>query len=73
MNIEFIEKKKLSEQDIATKFIVPSIQRAGWDLMLQVSEQKFITNGRIILNGKSIKRGEKKKPDFVLSYRKNFP
>ena len=73
MNIEFIEKKKLSEQDIATKFIVPSIQRSGWDLMLQVSEQKFITNGRIILNGKSIKRGEKKKPDFVLSYRKNFP
>jgi type I restriction enzyme R subunit len=39
--IEFIDKKKLSEQDISTKFIVPSIQRAGWDLMLQVSEQKL--------------------------------
>jgi type I restriction enzyme R subunit len=49
VNIEFIEKKKLSEQDIATKFIVPSIQRSGWDLIMQVSEQKFITNGRIIL------------------------
>ena len=71
--IEFIDKKKLSEQDISTKFIVPAIQRAGWDLMLQVSEQKFITDGRIILSGKSIKRGEKKKPDFVLSYHKNFP
>jgi type I restriction enzyme R subunit len=71
---DFIDKKKLSEQDISTKFIVPSIQRAGWDLMLQVSEQKLpITEGRIILSGKSIKRGEKKKPDFVLSYHKNFP
>ncbi len=49
MNIEFIEKKELSEQDISTKFIVPSIQRSGWDLIMQVSEQKFITNGRIIL------------------------
>ena len=38
---EFIDKKKLSEQDISTKFIVPSIQRAGWDLMLQVSEQNL--------------------------------
>jgi len=70
---EFIDKKKLSEQDISTKFIVPAIQQSGWDIMLQVSEQKFITDGRIILNGKSIKRGEKKKPDFVLSYHKNFP
>lgn len=70
---EFIDKKKLSEQDISTKFIVPAIQRSGWDVMLQVSEQKFITDGRIILSGKSIKRGEKKKPDFVLSYHKNFP
>ncbi len=39
---DFIDKKKLSEQDISTKFIVPSIQRAGWDLMSQVSKQNFI-------------------------------
>jgi len=71
---QFIDKKKLSEQDISTKFILPAIQNSGWDLMLQVSEQKLpITKGRIILNGKSIKRAEKKRPDFVLSYYKNFP
>jgi type I restriction enzyme R subunit len=52
---QFIDKKKLSEQDISTKFIVPAIQNSGWDLMLQVSEQKLpITKGRIILNGKLI-------------------
>ena len=67
------QKSNLSEQDISTKYIVPAIQSAGWDIMTQVSEQKFITDGRIILNGKIVKRGERKKPDFVLSYSKNFP
>ena len=72
--IEFIDKKQLSEQDISTKFIVPAIEKAGWDIVMQVSEQKLpITDGRIIINGKNIKRGERKRPDFVLSYCKNFP
>jgi hypothetical protein len=39
--IEFIDKKKLSEQDISTKFIVPAIQRAGFDLTTQTSEQNL--------------------------------
>lgn len=67
------DKKNLSEQDISTKYIVPAIQNSGWDVMAQVSEQKFITDGRIIVSGKTIKRGERKKPDFILSYQKNFP
>jgi type I restriction enzyme R subunit len=69
-----IEKQSLSEQDISTKYIVPAIQNAGWDIMTQVSEQKFpITDGRVIISGRNIKRGERKRPDFVLSYQKNFP
>ena len=67
------QKKNLTEQDISTKYIVPAIQKAGWDVMMQVSEQKQITDGRIIISGKNIKRGERKRPDFVLSYYKNFP
>ena len=55
------KKSNLSEQDISTKYIVPSIQNSGWDIMTQVSEQKFITDGRIILSGKNTKRGERKK------------
>ena len=51
----------------------PNVGRC-WDIKIQVSEQKLpITDGRIIINGKNIKRGERKRPDFVLSYCKNFP
>jgi len=39
--IEFIDKKKLSEQDISTKFIVPAIQRAGFVVTSQTSEQNL--------------------------------
>jgi len=72
-NFDHLNKKDLSEQDIATKFVMPAIQRAGWNLLTQVSEQKPISKGRIIANGKVIKRGEIKKPDIVLFYQKNFP
>jgi len=41
VKIEFIDKKKLSEQDISTKFIVPSIQGAGFVVTSQTSEQKL--------------------------------
>lgn len=67
------QKINLSEQDISTKYIVPAIQKSGWDIMTQVSEQESITDGRIIVSGKTIKRGKIKKPDFILSYQKNFP
>lgn len=40
--------------------------------MTQINEQKFITDGRIILSGKNTKRGERKKSDFFLFYRKNL-
>lgn len=34
-------KKKLSEQDMSTRFIVPEIQRTDWDVMTKPSEQKY--------------------------------
>ena len=72
-DFDFIDKKNLTEQDIITKFIMPAIQNSGWDLITQVSENKPISKGRIIVNGKIVKRGEVKKPDIVLFYKKNFP
>lgn len=68
-----MDKKSLSEQDICSKFILPAIVGAGWDLHLQIREQKTFTAGRIQIHGKSISRGEKKRADFILYYRNHLP
>ena len=34
-----IDKKTLSERDICTKFITPSLEKAGWDTQLQLLEE----------------------------------
>ena len=66
-------KKSLSEQDICSKYVLPSIVKAGWDLHKQIREQLTFTAGRIIVKGKFVTRGEKKRADFILYYKNNFP
>lgn len=68
-----IDKKKLSERDICTKFINPAIQEAGWDMHKQVREEVFFTDGRIIVQGKLYTRGKSKKADYILYYKPNIP
>ncbi len=66
-------KKELSEQDISSKFILPAIRNAGWDLQKQIREQYSFTAGRITVRGKTVFRGEKKRADFVLYHRGHLP
>lgn len=66
-------KKDLSEQDICSKFVLPALISAKWDLQRQIREQLGFTAGRIIVRGKTVVRGEKKRADFVLYHRNNFP
>src|SRR5665647_1890723 len=68
-----MDKLSLTERDICTKFILPALKRAGWDEMLQVREEVFFTNGRIIVRGKLVTRGKAKKADFVLYFKPNIP
>ncbi len=56
-----MDKKALSEADICTKFITPSIVSSGWDLKDQIRQEVNFTNGRIIVNGDRIGRGERKR------------
>ena len=42
-----MNKKSLSERDICTKFITPSIVAAGWNVDMQVREEVGFTDGRI--------------------------
>lgn len=65
--------KNLSEQDICTKFITPAIEKSGWDKIAQLREQVSFTSGRITVQGKTVKRGDGKRADYILYYDSNFP
>jgi type I restriction enzyme R subunit len=66
-------KKDLTERDIITKYIIPSLEKAGWDIRKQVREEVYFTDGRIYVKGNLTKRGQAKKADIVLYYKPNIP
>jgi len=68
-----MNKKSLSERDICTKFITPSLVAAGWDLDTQIREEVGFTDGRIYVRGKIHARGSKKRVDHILYYKPNIP
>jgi type I restriction enzyme R subunit len=68
-----ILKKDMSEDDIRTKYIIPALQQAGWDIHNQIREQVYFTNGRIFVKGNTTRRGERKFADIILYYKPNIP
>jgi type I restriction enzyme R subunit len=70
---ERMDKRSLSERDICTKFITPALRHAGWDEILHIREEWGFTNGRIIVRGKLVTRGQRKRADYVLYYKPNIP
>ncbi len=66
-------KRNLSEEDIKAQFITPAIVSAGWNIMKQVRLEYPFTAGRIILHGDIIARGSRKRTDYLLFYKNNFP
>jgi type I restriction enzyme R subunit len=57
-----MNKKQLSERDICTKFITPSLRQAGWDEITQLREEVSFTKGRIIVRGKLVTRERRSAP-----------
>ena len=71
-----MNKKDLTEADIRTKLITPALVGADgskWNVMTQLREEVYLTKGRVIVRGKTVKRGEAKKADYVLYYKPNMP
>ena len=68
-----ISKKDMSEDDIRTKYIIPALQKSGWDIHNQVREQVYFTDGRIFVKGNTTRRGERKFADIILYYKPNIP
>ena len=68
-----MKRHLLSERDICSKYIMPALIAAGWDLKTQISEETTLTDGRIIVRGKMVARGPKKRADYVLYLKPNVP
>ncbi len=68
-----MNKKALSERDIITKFITPSLVAAGWNIDTQIREEVGFTDGRIYVRGKIHARGKQKRADHILYYKPNIP
>ena len=71
--IGLMDKKKLSETDIRTKYITPAIVDAGWDLHAQLLEEVTLTKGQIQPRGNKCKRGKPKFADYILFHKPNIP
>lgn len=68
-----MNKKSLSERDICTKFITPSLENSGWDKHIQILEEVSFTDGKIYVRGKLTARGKRKRADYILYYKPNIP
>jgi type I restriction enzyme R subunit len=71
--MDFVDKKTLSERDICTKFITPSLSQSGWNIHSQVREEVNITNGRVLVKGNSVSRAKQKRADYILYFKPNIP
>jgi type I restriction enzyme R subunit len=60
--------RKLTEEDIKYRYISPAIEQAGWSKE-QVLMEYFFTDGQVLVRGNSVKRGIRKKADYLLTYK----
>ncbi|MBL0709897.1 MAG: DEAD/DEAH box helicase family protein [Colwellia sp.] len=68
-----MDKKKLSETDIITKFIMPAVQASGWNLMSQIRQEVKLRDGKVIVRGQLGVRKTVKSADIVLYHKPNMP
>jgi len=62
----------MTEADTCRTYVVPKLHAAGWSDE-QIREQVTFTDGRIIPLGDHHTRKEKKRADYILRYRPDFP
>lgn len=67
-----VNKKALSESDICDRYITPALTRAGWASNRWRREFGF-TDGKIIVRGKLVARGKRKRLDYLLFHTPDLP
>ena len=55
------------------RFITPAIEEAGWDKQRQIRREVAFTAGGVIVRGKLVARGKKKRADYLIYWKKNIP
>ena len=59
----------MTEADTCRKFVVPLLQKAGWDNdPHSIAEQRYFTDGRIVTQGQTARRRPGKRADYLLRY-----
>ena len=67
-----VNKKELKEQEIRTMFITPALKDKGWEVMKNMREEYYFTDGRVIVAGSQHSVAEGKKADYLL-YHNGMP
>ena len=67
-----VNKKELKEQEIRTLFITPALQQKGWAVSVNMREEYYFTDGRVLVVGNQHSVAEGKKADYLL-YHKGKP
>ena len=63
----------MNEADTCRIHITPKLQAAGWeDSPHTIREQKTFTDGRIIVTGSKVRRGQQKRADYLLYFLRDF-
>lgn len=57
-----VNKKELKEQEIRTLFITPALQQKGWAVSVNMREEYYFTDGRVLVVGNQHSVAEGKKP-----------
>ena len=61
-----VNKKDLKEQEIRTMFISPALNKKGWTVPVNMREEKYFTDGRVLIAGSQHSVAEGKKADYLL-------
>ena len=62
-----MNKKQLTETEICDRYITPALQQAGW-AMERIRREYSFTDGRIIVRGRLVTRGKRRRADYLLVY-----
>lgn len=68
-----MDKKKLTETDIISKYVLPAVETSGWDSMLQIRQEVKLRDGKVIVRGQLGVRKTVKSADIVLYHKPNMP